>query len=238
MTIPLHINTLLFDLDGTLTHQQPSSLDVLFTILDEHEIPLMATAHRDTMQFIYQYWGNSDLVRQDLKEYGEFTHEFWIHYLEKNLVAAGLPESQASSVAPVIQPVFNERYQPVRTVLDDVKPTLKSLRTSRYTLGLISNRTNPVDDELKDLGFTPYFDFYFTAGEIDSWKPAREIFEHGLYLAGSSAEETAYIGDNYYTDVLGAINAGMYPILYDPRNIFPDPECQVIANISDLCSNI
>ena len=58
MTIPLHITTLLFDLDGTLTHQYPTSLDILFTILDEHQIPLMATAHRDTLQFVYRYWAN------------------------------------------------------------------------------------------------------------------------------------------------------------------------------------
>jgi HAD superfamily hydrolase (TIGR01549 family) len=236
MTIPLYINTLFFDFDGTLAHQQPSSLDVLFTILDEHGIPLMAAAHRDTMQFIYQYWGKSDQVNKDLKEFGEFTHEFWIHYLEKNLLAAGLPESEASKIAPIIQPIFNERYQPVKAILDDVKPTLRSLRTSRYSLGLISNRSNPIDDELEELGFTSYFDFYFTAGEIDSWKPDQEVFEHGLYLAGSLAEETAYIGDNYYTDIVGAKNAGLYPILYDPRNIFPDADCQVITNISDLCS--
>ena len=236
MTIPLYINTLLFDLDGTLAHQQPSSLDVLFTVLDEHGIPLMASAHRDTMQFIYQYWGNSDQVNKDIKEFGDFTHEFWIQYLEKNLLAAGLQKSEASKIAPVIQPIFNERYQPVKTVLDDVIPTLKRLRTSRYTMGLISNRSKPINDELEELGFAPYFDFFFTAGEIDSWKPDPAVFEHGLYLASSLAEETAYIGDNYYTDIIGAKDAGLYPILYDPRNIFPDADCQVIGNISDLCS--
>jgi FMN phosphatase YigB (HAD superfamily) len=56
-----------------------------------------------------------------------------------------------------------------------------------------------------------------------------------LYLSDSSPKETAYIGDNYYTDVVGARQAGLYPILYDPRNIFPGADCLVISAISDLC---
>jgi HAD superfamily hydrolase (TIGR01549 family) len=190
------------------------------------------------MQFVYHYWGDTERVNQDLNEFGEFTQEFWIHYLKKNLIASGLPESQADDLAPVIQPIFNQRYQPVRTILDDVIPTLKKLRISGYTIGLVSNRSNPIDQELDEIGLKPFFDFYFTAGEIDVWKPDREIFEHAVFLAGSLYEETAYIGDNYYTDILGAVAAGIYPILYDPRNIFPDADCQVITDIGDLCSQM
>jgi len=65
MTLPIHITTLLFDLDGTLIHHHPSSLDVLFTILDEHLVPIMATAHRETQQFMFSYWANSKELKQD-----------------------------------------------------------------------------------------------------------------------------------------------------------------------------
>jgi len=238
MTIPLYINTLLFDFDGTLTHQHPSSLDVVFTILDEYDVPLMATAYRDTLQYVLKYWAESDRVGKDIELYGEFTEEFWIQHMKKILSAAGLSEDHATNLAPIIQPLFNERYQPEKMILDDVKPTLKNLRANGYTMGLVSNRSNPVDEELEELGFIPYFDFYFTAGEINSWKPDIQIFEHAIYLAGSLAEETAYIGDNYFTDVIGPRNAGIYPILYDPRNIFPDADCQVITQIGSLSSQI
>jgi len=238
MTIPMHIKTLIFDLDGTLIHQHPSSLDILFTILDEHDIPLMATAHRETLQFIFQYWANPDQVDQDLKRYGEFTDEFWANYLKRKLRAAGLNDLQVADLAPLIQPILHERYQPENTVLDDVKPTLKNLRSQGYTMGLVSNRSNPVDEIMEELGFKPYFDFCFTAGEINSWKPDLQIFEHAIFLASSTQEETAYIGDNYYTDIVGARNAGLHPILYDPRNTFPDADCQVITMIGSLCSHM
>jgi len=238
MTIPLHITTLLFDLDGTLTHQHPTSLDFLFTVLDEHKIPLMATAHRDTLQFVYQYWGISDEVAQDLERYGDFTDDFWFHYLKRKLWAAGLTELQAADIAPIIQPELEERYQPEKLVLDDVRLTLKTLRGKGYVMGLVSNRSSSIEEEINELGFFPYFDFFFTAGEVPSWKPAPGIFEHALYLAESSPETTAYIGDNYYTDVLGAQAIGIYPIRFDPRNTFPDADCQVIINIGNLIAEM
>ena len=238
MTIPLHITTLLFDLDGTLTHQHPTSLDILFTVLDEHQIPLMATAHRDTLQFIYQYWANSDEVAQDLEMYGELTDDFWIQYLKRKLWAAGLTELQATDLAPILQPELVERHQPEKLVPDDVRPTLKTLRGKGYVMGLVSNRSSSIEEEINELGFLSYFDFSFSAGEINSWKPDPGIFEHALYLAESSPESTAYIGDNYYTDVLGARTIGIYPILYDPRNTFPDADCQVITTIGNLIAEI
>jgi FMN phosphatase YigB (HAD superfamily) len=238
MPIPLQITTLLFDLDGTLTYQLPSSLDSLFTLLDEYDIPLMATAHRETLQFVYRYWANSEEVADDLQMYGEFTQEFWVHYLKRKLWAAGLPEDQALDLAPKLLPILDERHQPVKMVLDDVKPTLKKLRTQGYTMGLVTNRSEPVKKELEEFGFIPFFDFFFAAGEINAWKPDPAIFEHAIFLAGSNPEETTYIGDNYYTDVVGARNAGLYPILYDPRNTFPDADCQVINWISDLCTHM
>jgi len=238
MTIPLHITALLFDLDGTLTHQRPTSLDVLFTILDEHHVPLMATAHRSTLQFLYQYWANSDEFIQDIEMYGDFTEQFWIHYLKRKLWAAGLTELQAANLAPILQPELDERHQPEKIVLDDVRPTLKTLRGKGYVMGLVSNRSNSIDEEVGELGFLPYFDFCFSAGEVDSWKPDAGIFEHALYLAESNPENTTYIGDNYYTDILGARGVGIYPILFDPRNTFPDADCQVITKIGNLVAEM
>jgi len=206
--------------------------------LDEHKIPLMAAAHRNTLQFLYRYWANSDELAQDFEMYGEFTDEFALHHLKRELWAAGLTEFQAADLAPRIKLEFEERFHPETLVADDVRPTLKTLRTLGYTMGLVSNRSSPFQEEIEQLGFLPFFDFYFTAGEINYWKPSNGFFEHALYLAESCPEETAYIGDNFFTDVVGAQTAGIYPILYDPRNTFPDAECQVITKIGSLVSQM
>lgn len=239
MTIPLQITTLLFDLDGTLIHNHPTSLDVLFTILDQHKVPLKQAAYREALHFLFQYWANyENILEEDLEMYGEFTVEFWLHYMKRKLWAIGLSEDQSNELAEQIQFEFDAMYMPETLVNEDVKPTLKDLRSKGYKMGLVSNRSNPIGEEIEELGFDIYLDFYFCSGEIQIWKPDPGIFEHALFLAESTPETTAYIGDNYYTDIVGAKNAGIYPILYDPRNIFPDADCQVIGNIGDLVSRI
>ncbi len=236
MPIPIHITTVLFDLDGTLVHQHPTSLDVLFSLLDEHLVPVMAASYRDTQQFVYRYWANSTEFKEDKEMYGERTDDFWLHYMKRKLWAAGLTELQTSDLAATLQRELLERYKPEVEILDDVRPTLKSLRRQGYKMGLVSNRSASIEEEIKEFGFKPFFDFYFSSGDVESWKPDPAIFEHAVFLAECEPEETVYIGDNYFTDVVGAQNAGIYPILYDPRNIFPDVECQKIVRIGDLLS--
>ena len=43
-----------------------------------------------------------------------------------------------------------------------------------------------------------------------------------------------YVGDNYFADVIGARRAGLRPVLYDPRGIYPDASCEVIASFDGL----
>ncbi len=57
---------------------------------------------------------------------------------------------------------------------------------------------------------------------MNSYKPDKVIFKRALELAGTSADETMYIGDNYFADVMGAHRSGLTPVLYDPTKLFPD----------------
>ena len=49
-----------------------------------------------------------------------------------------------------------------------------------------------------------------------------------------SPKETLYIGDNYFADVVGARNAGLAPLLYDPRGIFPEADCARMTSFTEL----
>ena len=53
-------------------------------------------------------------------------------------------------------------------------------------------------------------------------------------MAGCGPESAAYIGDNYYADVVGARAAGLHPVLIDPLGIFPDAGCDTIRSLSEL----
>jgi len=234
MLLPARVQTLVFDYDGTLCHRKPSALDVFFDLLQETSVEIDPGAKRKTRQFVHYYWAKSPEAEEDIAAYGRMTPEFWKHYLKRKLIAYGLEENRANSLSNRIQPGMEEKYQPQPWVSPHLPPTLDTLIDRGYTLGLVSNRSSSLSAELQELGLLHYFDFFYTAGEINSWKPEKEIFEYALDLAQSTPQSTAYIGDNYYADILGAKKAGLFAILLDPHDTFPDADCTVIQDIQDL----
>lgn len=58
------------------------------------------------------------------------------------------------------------------------------------------------------------FEFILATSEYLFRKPDRRIFEMALKKAQLAPEEVWYIGDSYECDVLGAGNAGIFPVWY------------------------
>ncbi|HSA99558.1 MAG TPA: HAD-IA family hydrolase, partial [Anaerolineales bacterium] len=121
---------------------------------------------------------------------------------------------------------------------DDVRRTLPQLKETGYILGVISNRDKPFQDLLHEHGIDEFFDFSLAAGEVNIFKPEPGVFEHALRRVNLSPQDAVYVGDNYYADVVGARRAGLRPVLYDPRGIFPDPDCTTIKSFDELSSAI
>ena len=71
-------------------------------------------------------------------------------------------------------------------------------------------------------------------GEIHAWKPEPEIFLHACRQLSVTPAQAAYVGDNFFADAVGARNAGLLPVLYDPRGIFPDAGCPTIKSFDEL----
>ena len=111
---------------------------------------------------------------------------------------------------------------------------LPALRAAGYKLAVLSNRRSPFRDILVTLEIIDYFDAVMFAGEIGVWKPEPEIFTPLLERFDLTPQETLYVGDNYFADVIGARNAGLEPVLYDPRGIFPDADCTRITSFMAL----
>ncbi len=98
------------------------------------------------------------------------------------------------------------------TLFEGVLESLEQL-SANFSLGVISNGNADVDQ----IGIGKYFDFSVNVIDAGFAKPAPEIFHHALKLANCAAEETIHIGDNPKCDVLGALNAGLYAIWYNPE---------------------
>ena len=232
--IPKNITAILFDLDGTLIFRKPSSLDVFLQLIDGKGINLDEEKKRKLRQFIHYYWARSSESEADIKDYGKFTEAFWENYMFRQCRILGCSRAEAAAMAGGLQEQWEDAYQPEIMLAPQAQSTLTALREREYTLGLVSNRSLPFQEELNNLGLDKHFHFSFTAGEVNSWKPDRKIFHHALALAESKPEESIYIGDNYYADILGAKKWGLFPVLYDPADTFPEADCTVIQCLSDL----
>lgn len=236
MISPNDIKAIFFDLDGTLRHSVPSGGEVFTDYVKTMGLQVNEEARLRALRWEHFYWASSVDLRDDLLAHSGETEKFWIEYSRRRLIALGASEEWAVEVAPKVSIHMGEVYKPESIVPEDVRRTLPQLKDAGYILGVISNRDKPFHDVLDDHGIGAFFDFSLAAGEVNSFKPDPGVFEYGLQRVNLSAGEVIYVGDNYYADVVGARNAGLQPVLYDPLGIFPEPDCETIKSFDELNS--
>lgn len=107
---------------------------------------------------------------------------------------------------------------PKKTKLIDGAKELLDYLSEKYPLYIISNGFTEMQYlKLASGGINSYFKKVFLSDELGVNKPDKRIFEMALSVVGVSAEDAIMIGDNYDTDILGAMNAGIDQIYYNPK---------------------
>lgn len=232
------IKAIFFDLDGTLRHSVPSGGDVFTDYVMRLGLQVNDEARLRAMRWEHLYWASSVDLRDDLLAHSGETENFWIEYSRRRLVALGAAPERAVEFAPDVSKHMGEFYRPESIVPEDVRRVLPQLKQAGYILAVVSNRDKPFQDLLHELGIGEFFDFSLAAGEVHTYKPEPGVFEHALQRVNLLPEDAIYVGDNYYADVIGARRAGLRPVLYDPRGVFPDPDCTTIKSFDELNSII
>jgi HAD superfamily hydrolase (TIGR01549 family) len=231
---PQKTSTVYFDLDGTLRHNRPSFLEALAEFNLQLGLPVEIANSMQGHRWLHNYWAQSPQLLADRKKFGEDEAGFWVNHSRRFLEACGCLPDQAWRLAPDLTECMREQYTPLDSLAEGAENTLDLLQQAGFRLGVISNRSEPFDEQLEALGISSYFEFSLAAGTIDAWKPDPQIFLHALNQMNIKPEQAVYVGDNYFADVVGARNAGIEPILIDPANLFPEADCIVIDKIDDL----
>lgn len=238
MSNPSHLSAIFFDLDGTIRHNDPPAVDTFHEFAVELGVSTDEDLRRSAERWVSEYWAESKDLHQDVEEFGAWRDNpaFWANHARRHLEALGAPPIEAEKLASVITTMMTEMYQPVNVVPDDVIPTLTMFREEGYQLGLVSNRSEALDEVVLELGLEDAFDLTLAGGEVGFFKPDPRLLEHASVMADVAASNVAYVGDNYYADIVAAQGAGMVPVLLDPKGLFPEAGCQIIQNIGDLRS--
>jgi len=238
MIQPNDIKAVFFDLDGTLRHSVPSGGEVFTDYAVTLGLRVNEEARLRALRWEHLYWANSVDLRDDLLAHSGETEKFWIEYSRRRLIALGASPQWARDYAIKASMHMGEFYKPESIIPEDVRRVLPQLKEAGYILGVISNRNEPFQDLLEEHGIGEFFDFTLAAGEVNVWKPDSGIFEHALQRMKISPQEAIYVGDNYFADVVGSRRAGLLPVLYDPLEIFPEPDCVTIKSFDELNSII
>ncbi len=234
MSSTYKIKAVLFDLDGTLRHHLPTGGEVFVEYIRSLGINISKEDQIRSDHWEHLYFASSPEVQADNNKFRGNLKAFWVNFSKRRLLALGLPTDHAEELAPKVSDHMDAFYKPKVHVPEDAYTLLAALKDSGYMLGVVSNRDDPFQEELNNLKLDSYFQFVLAAGEVKSYKPDTLIFERALEMAGTSAPETMYIGDNYFADVVGSRRAGLIPVLYDPITLFPDADCTVIKSFAEL----
>jgi FMN phosphatase YigB (HAD superfamily) len=228
------IKAIFFDLDGTLRHNVPGGGEIFSEHVRSLGIEFSSDDFQRAMRWEFMYWANSSDLLKDLKKHEGENEKFWVNYGYRRLVALGIPRRKSKSLAPKVSAYMREFYTPKSIVPDDAQRALHELKERGYVMAVISNRDKPFGEELDAHGIGGFFAFSLAGGEVDAYKPEPEIFIHALKRADVRANETVYVGDNYYADVIGSRRAGLRSVLYDPGGFFPEADCTVIQSFDEL----
>ena len=226
-------STVLFDLDGTLRHSEPSPREMFYQFAAELGFEIDPERRIEIERWVSLYWADSKELTADLETFGPWrdNHDFWVNHARRQFLELGADEVLAEELALAVTVKMRDSYESEDCVPDDVIPTLVNLRQAGYRLGLVSNRSEPLDEIVESLGLMDRFDLILAAGEVGWYKPDPRLLQFAADRLGVEPGETLYLGDNYYADVVGASAAGMTPVLLDPRGVYPDVECWIVTSV-------
>jgi len=200
-----------FDLFNTLLTIEPSALEEalerlimsLITSGTPVEKESFKDAYRESaLRFIHE-------TRQDGKE----THNrFWI---SAALQSQGYElEPDDSRISTAVTAYFSAFMGRCR-LIPGAREMLETLKGA-YRLGLLSNFTHPpaLREIVDTLGLFADLDVVLISGELGYRKPHPLVFQRLLRELGVRKDQMLYVGDDPYSDIDGAREAGITPVWF------------------------
>lgn len=210
---------LFFDLDRTLWDFETSSAATIKELYNKHNLQLKGIHSFD--MFISTYHKINDRLweyyRKGYIDKGTLRGKrFYSTLLEFGVDDFYLAE------------VMGEQYikqSPYQTyVLPYTHDVLHELK-NKFKLHIITNGFEDIQHiKIENSGLKKYFTHIITSERANATKPDKKIFDYSLKLAKARREESLTIGDNLELDILGAKNAGIDQVYFNPSKVVHNEE--------------
>lgn len=203
-----------FDLDRTLWDFDKNSTTVLGELFSDFRLSELGITSQD--EFIAQYlainealwvaYRKGEIMKRQLRKQ-RFTESLSRFNITDNSLGEKLDRAYLSRC-------------PVQTALLPHAIELLQHLVDRYTLHIVTNGFTEVQYlKLKSAGLRKFFKVVLTSEKARTRKPDPEMFHLAMRLAKAEPSESLMIGDDLEIDILGARNAGMDQVYYNPAGI-------------------
>lgn len=220
---------LFFDLDRTLwdfDRNSQAALQQLFTELElDQKISTFEIFHETYMENNNRLWkayGEGSIQKNHLR-YERFRSTLLAFEIQDETIVHKISDGYVD-LSPKLTHLFPNTLE-----------TLDALKQSNYNMHIITNGFKEVQyTKLHHAQLAPFFDVVVCSEEVGKNKPSIEIYKYAMQLAGAKAERSVMIGDDFEVDVIGALNAGMCAIHFNPEVSISQKDDTTISCISEL----
>lgn len=233
------LTAVFFDLYNTLAGFRPSRYEIQSEALADFGITVTPEGIVNGYSLADAFMSHQNATKPVRSLSREENRVFFAEYERRVLRGAGVEVSQ------------DEAWQIWRRIrkidyglalFDDTIPALETCRQMGLTVGLISNMNQSGDELAGSMGLLPYLDFSITSHEVGAEKPHPLIFERALERAGARPENAVHVGDQLTSDVAGAENAGITPVLLDRdgnhRYYAAQPRIEELSELPELLERL
>lgn len=216
-----------FDLDHTLWDFDANAKETLLELYDTYELKRRGI----------------DSALEFIDVYTEYNHKLWRDYHNGVITKEELRASRFKMAfehfglkEENIPHQFEVDYVNICPTKTNLFPGAHEVLTAlkaKYSLHIITNGfLESQQMKMQRTGLDQYFDEIFVSEVIGLYKPDIALFQHALRSTNAHAEISLMVGDSLEADILGARNAGIDQVFFNPYD--QEHEHEITYEIKDL----
>jgi putative hydrolase of the HAD superfamily len=233
---PQSIRTIFFDAGFTLLRPYPSTPEICLQVCQQLDLHIHLEQVTRQMEETESYFLQQTQLNRRIWAEEQAINDFWIGYY-MHLLRPFVEEHDEARLYQLAEHINKEFGRHTSwEVYPDVIPTLETLKTHGYSLGVISDWGRGLGPILQKLHLTPYFDCLLISAVTRHAKPAPQLYELALQRANAISDYSLHIGDMYVNDVLGARAVGITPVLLDRARTLQENnvDCLLVHTLDEL----
>ena len=227
----MKIKAVLFDLYGTLAGFEPPRFLIQSQVVKKYNLFLTQQGVSKGYFLADKFMAEQNAVKP-VRSMNQIEKENFFARYEQLVLSGDALDVNLDLCKKIFKELQQVSYSMV--LYPDVIDSLIKLKSLNFKLGLISNMDKLGSELLNEFKLSEYMDICVTSKEANVEKPDPQIFNLALSKLNIKPEEAIYVGDQILSDVEGASNAGMTPVLLDRENSHVNYENLKVTNLEDF----